>query len=100
MELVDEAEFVPAQGGAAGIVHAGGRATRDIDLAAIGLLEQAGDVEQGRLARARRRHEGDDLARPDREIRPAQHFEDALALRIAADDLRQEQGGRRAVRTP
>ena len=40
----------------------------DIDLAAVRLLEQAGDMQQRRLAGAGRRDQRDRLARPDREL--------------------------------
>ena len=64
VELVDEADLLAAQARAPGIVHGGCRLAADVDLAAVRLLEQAGDVQEGRLAGAGRRHEGDDLARP------------------------------------
>ncbi len=84
VELVDEAELVPAQARAPGIVHGAGRPSADIDLAGIGLFEEAGDVQERRLAGAGRRDEGDDLARPDGEIGAAQDLETALALADSA----------------
>ena len=77
VELVDEAHLLAPQAGALGIPHRGRRTAADIDLAAVGALQQAGEVQQGALAGPRGRHQGDELARPDREIRLAQDFEGA-----------------------
>jgi hypothetical protein len=93
VKLVDEAELLPTQAGALLIAHGSGRPRPHIDLAAIGLFQQARKMEQGRFACAGRSHEGHDLAGPDREIGSAQHFEKAVRLRIAALDLGQVQGG-------
>ena len=76
VELVDEAELLAADARCAR--HRPWRrsaAPPTIDLAAVGLLEQARDVQQRRLAGAGRRDQRDDLARPDREIGAAQDLE-------------------------
>src|SRR5215212_755142 len=87
VELVDEAELLAPQRGAPGVAHAGGRAAADEDLAPVRLLEQPRHMQQRRLAGPGGRDERDELARPDREVRSAQHFEKTLPLRIAADNL-------------
>ena len=69
VELVDEAEQVAAQPRAAVVVELGGFLAADPDRALEPALEQADRLEQGRLARARRPEQRDDLARlrpPDR----------------------------------
>ena len=92
MELVDEADLLAAQARAPGIVHGGCRPAADEHLAAIRLLEQAGDMQEGRFAGAGRRHEGDDLARHDAKLRAAQDLEEAVPLRVAAFHPRQAKG--------
>ena len=94
MELVDEADPLAPKAGAAPVVHVGRRLAADVDLAAVRLLQQARDVEQGRLARAGGRDEGDGLARPQGEVGAAQDVERGLALPVAALHARQEQGRR------
>ena len=89
VELVDEADLLATQAGAADIVHGRGRRAVDEDLAAVRLLEQAGDMEEGRLAGAGRRHERNHLAREDRELGVAQDLEETRPLAVAARDLRQ-----------
>lgn len=91
VELVDEADLGAAQPCAPLVVELGRGKPADEDLAGIRLLEQAGDVQQRRLAGAAGRHERDDLARPEREIGLAQHFERRIGLRIEALDLRKEE---------
>ncbi|MCY1407856.1 hypothetical protein D9M71_231670 [compost metagenome] len=52
--LEHEADLLAAQGGAAGFVEAGGGFAAQPEFAGIGRVEQAEDVQQGRLARAGR----------------------------------------------
>ena len=55
VRLVDEADVVAADAGALGVGQSRGRRVVDVDLAGIRVLEQAGDVQQRRLAGAGRR---------------------------------------------
>src|SRR5262249_16940754 len=64
----------------------------DPDLARGRSLERAGDVEQGRLARARRPDDRDELPVRDGEIDPAQRLD---AARIGLDDGAKFERGRR-----
>ena len=52
----------------------------DIDLAGIGMLEQAGDMQQRRFAGARRRDQRHRLAGPDRELGALENVERGVAL--------------------
>ena len=91
VELVDEADLGAAQPRAALVVELGRRHAADEDLAAIGLLQQARDMQQGRFAGAARRDQRDEFARPEREIGLAQDFERRIGLGIEALDLREEE---------
>ncbi len=93
VELVDEADLDAADAGALGIGQPGRRLAADIDLARVLVLQQAGDVQQRRLAGAGRRDEGDRLPLPDHEIGAAQDVERVLALRVAALDALQPEHG-------
>ena len=84
VELVDEAEQVAAQAGAAVVVELGGFLAGEPDRAFEPAFEQPDRLEQGRLARARRPEQRDDLARLDREIDPAQDVDGDVALGEAA----------------
>jgi hypothetical protein len=95
VKLIDETQILAADAGPLFVAHGGGGVRTDEDLAAIGLLQQASQMEQRGLAGAGGRHERHDLAGPDRKIRAAQNFEGALALRIAAFYLGQMKGGLR-----
>ena len=73
VELVDEAQLGAAQQGAPLVGQAAAILAADQDRAAVGPLQEAGDVQQGRLAGARRPDQRHDLARPQREIDAVQH---------------------------
>ena len=62
----------------------------DIDLAAVGMFEQAGDVQQRRLAGAGRRDQRDRLARPHRKLGAFEDFQRRVALVVAPLDRVQE----------
>ena len=68
MELIDEADLRPAQRRAALLVHRRGRMAADMDLAGVLPFEQAGDVQQRRLAGARRRDQRHRLAGLQRQL--------------------------------
>ena len=55
----------------------------DHDLAFVRTVEPADEIEQRRLAGARRAHQRDELARLDLEIQAVQHFHLLLAARVA-----------------
>ena len=63
--LEDEAELLVAQARALVVVHAAHVDVVEPVFAAGELLEQARDVEEGRLARTRRTGDGDELALAD-----------------------------------
>ena len=91
VELVDEAQALAADAGACGIGQARAGAAAEEHLAAVGVLEQAGDLQQRRLAGARRPHQRDHGAGQQLEVGAAQHLEPALALAEAAADADQAQ---------
>ena len=72
MELVDETKLRAAHLGALAVRHLSARATVEDDVAAVGPLQKAGDVEERRLAGARRADQRDELARPQRRRGAAQ----------------------------
>ncbi len=82
VRLVDEADIGPAQLGALDVGQLRGRGAVDIDLAGIRRLEQPRNVQQRRLAGARRRHQRDRLARPQRELGAVEDRQRHLALQI------------------
>ncbi len=86
MRLVDKTHFGAADLRARCIRQAGSRLSVDIDLAAIGMLEQTGDVKEGRFAGSGRRNQGDRLAKPAAKLGPAQNFERIVALPITPLD--------------
>jgi hypothetical protein len=94
MGLVDEADIGAADLGAVRVRHARGRHLVDIDLAPIGMLKQAGNMQQGGFAGARGRHQRDRLAGPDRELGAFEDFERGEALPVATVDRMQEDDGR------
>src|SRR5687768_9811925 len=68
VELIDEPERIAAERGAAVIVQRRRFPTRDPDRAFKPSLEQPDRLQEGRLARARRAEEGDDLSWSNREV--------------------------------
>ena len=91
MELIDEADLGAPDARALGIGHARGRDLVDIDLADVRMLKQAGNVQERRLASARRRHQRHRLARPERKLGVLEHFEGRGALAVSARDTVQKQ---------
>lgn len=61
VELVDKADFAAADGGAFLIAQAVTGMAVDVDLTAVRMLQQAGDMQQCRLAGAGRGDESDNL---------------------------------------
>src|ERR1043166_2666058 len=94
MELIDEAEHVTADARALGIRQPRGRNLVDIDFAGVRTLEQTGNVQKRRLARAGWRYQRNRLARPAREFGVFEDFEAALALPISPVDRVQEEDRR------
>ena len=80
VELVDEAERAAPQQGAVLVGQAAAIAPLDQHGAAIGPLEQPGDMQQRRFAGARRADQRDDLAGPQREVDAVQHRQLGAAL--------------------
>src|SRR3954471_20251731 len=50
VELVDEADLLAPQARALGVAHAGRRVAADVNLAAVRLLQEPRDVQEGRFA--------------------------------------------------
>ena len=59
-------------------------APADIDFALVGGLEQAGDMQQRRFARARGRHQRDRLSCPQRELGAVENGQRRRALGVLA----------------
>ena len=89
--LVDEAHAVAAERRARVVVERGAVLAADPDLAAVGLLEQAGDVQQRRFAGNRRGRRARPVRRAARTARPAQHLEPGGALFEAALDVLEDE---------
>ncbi len=68
VKLIDEADVGAADAGALDVAQVRGGDGVDIDFAGIGMLEQAGDVQQRRFSRSRRRDQSHRLAGPDRKL--------------------------------
>src|SRR6185369_3105928 len=68
MELIDEAQCVAADAGAVRVGELGRLFAVDPDRALESALEQPDRLQQGRLARAGRAEQSDDLPGPDREV--------------------------------
>src|SRR5262249_59721490 len=94
MELIDEADFGAADARALGIRERGGCNLIDVDFAAIGMLEQARDVQERRLAGAGGRYQRHGLAGPNGELGTFEDVERDVALAIVPVDLVQEQDRR------
>ena len=60
-ELEHDADVLAPHDRQAALIHAGERLPGDHDLALVGHIESGDDVQQGRLATARRSHHGDEL---------------------------------------
>ena len=73
--LEDEAKMIAAHGRAGVVVHAVARLPADGDVTGVRWLQKPGDMKKRRLAGPRRPDEGDDLARVDGQIDPAQDFQ-------------------------
>ena len=80
MELIDEAERAAAQQGALLVRQPAAVAPLDQHRAAIGPLQQPGDVQQRRFSGARRADQRDDLAGQQREVHAVQHRQRDAAL--------------------
>src|ERR1700735_1783530 len=93
MELIDKTDLGAPDPGALHIVELRGRHSIDIDLAGVRMFEQAGDVEQRRLAGARRRHQRHRLPRPDGELGVLQDIKPRVSLaEVTADAVQEEYG--------
>src|SRR5690606_14053458 len=89
-------DVVAADRGAVVVAEAAAGAAGDHHVAPVGLLQQAGRVQQCRLARARGRDQRHHLAAPQREVGAVEDHELALALVVAPLDRLEFQ--HRAVR--
>ena len=91
VRLVDEADLVAADAGALVIGQDRGGAAVDIDVAVVGMLQQAGDMQQRRFAGAGRRHQRHRLPGPDRQFGAVEDMQRGVALPVVALDVVQEQ---------
>src|SRR6185295_4611022 len=82
---------VAAQGRALIVGQRGAILAADPDLAAVGLFEQAGDMQQRRFAATGGPDEGDQLAAPNRQGYAAQDLEPGGSLREAAPDILEDE---------
>src|SRR4051812_6487779 len=87
--LEDVAGAAPAHGGELMAREPGEVSALDEHRAARRRVEPAGEVEQRRLARARRPHHGHELALVDLQADPAQGVDGGLAAAVHAGDLAQ-----------
>ena len=84
MVLVNETDFVAPDRGSLGFRQVAARLAIDFDLAAVGPLQEAGQMQKRRLAGARRPDQGDDLARRDPGRGAAQDLQPRLPLHEGA----------------
>ncbi len=91
VRLVDEADLVAADAGALVVGQDRGRAAVDIDVAVVGMLEQAGDVQKRRLAGTGWRYQRHRLPAPERKLDAVEHVQRLVALPVVALDVVQEQ---------
>jgi hypothetical protein len=85
VELEHEAERAAAAARQPVVVEVRGRLARDQDLARGRPIEQAHDVEQRALARARRADERAELAARDQQVHAVQHARLHLGAKLAGD---------------
>ena len=84
MELIDEAHLHAAHAGLLVVGEPAAIDAVDEHLAAVGALQQPGDVKQGRLAGAGRPEQSDGFSREERCRRPLQDVDAAVALGIGS----------------
>jgi hypothetical protein len=89
-ELEDEADMVASQGAQLALRGARDAPPGDDDLARVGAVEPAEQVQERGLARPAAAEDGDDLARPDVEVGAV---EDPARAAPAADRLDEAAGG-------
>src|SRR5438105_8078450 len=87
VELEHEADVVRAPAGELAAAELIDAAAADADLARGRLIESADEIEERRLARARRTHERDEVALGDVEIEPVQDFDLLPAALVDLGDL-------------
>ena len=105
MELIDEADVVAPDPRALDVAQTRGRRAVDIDLAGIGMFEEACDVQKRRFAGARRRHQRHRLSRPHRKLGAFENIERRVSLmELPADAVQEDErifpffgGGRRSL---
>lgn len=86
VKLVDEADFAAADRGAFIVAQAVTGTPVDGDFATVRMLQQAGDMQQCRLAGAGGGDKRDDFAFRYRKIRALQDREQRIALPVMALD--------------
>ena len=86
VELVDEAERAIAQPAAVRVAQRAHRLADDAHLAGRRLIETADELQQRRLARARRADDRDAIALRDGELDAAQHFDVAADVAERLDE--------------
>ena len=87
MELIDEAERTIAQPAALRVAQRAHRLADDAHLACRRLIEAADELQQRRLARARRADDRDAIALGDGELDAAQHLDVAPDVAERLDEL-------------
>src|SRR5579884_9538 len=92
MKLINEADIVAADAGALDVAERRRRGAIDIDFTGIGMLEQAGDLQQRRFAGSRRRHQSDRLPTPDCQFGALENIERGVALmKLPTDAVEEDQ---------
>src|ERR1700758_4003115 len=92
VELVDESDFSATNLGARTVGKLGSCCAVDVDLAGVRMFEQAGDVQQRRLASSRRPDQSHRLTGPDRQFGPVEDLEHRFSLPVPSLDGMDEQG--------
>src|SRR5699024_4965322 len=82
--LEDVTDLAATQRGTLLGPEAAHRGAPDLDDARVGGVEPASDVEERRLAGARRTHDGDELARTDVEVDAVERVDGILARPVGA----------------
>src|SRR3546814_8317075 len=100
MILVDEADALAPRHGAGGLAHAAAILAADDDTAVARPFQQAGNVQQRRLARAGRAEQGHDLAALYGKVDAAQHLDALAALAEGTADILQAEHVRHGALHP
>ena len=91
--LEDEADLVAAQCGELALLQPGDLDAVDLDRAGGGPVEPGEEMHEGRLARARRAHDGRQPAALEIDGRAAQRVHDGVALAVASREAARPHDG-------